>query len=63
MRRAASPRRDDVGRLATAMTEAATLDRRACRRQAELRFSSDAMADGYESWFQALLATRSGGPR
>ena len=30
----------------------------ACRRQAELRFSSDAMADGYESWFQTLLGAR-----
>ncbi|HEU4842343.1 MAG TPA: glycosyltransferase [Ilumatobacteraceae bacterium] len=53
----------DVDRLATAMLDAASGDRLACRREAEVRFSSDAMAGGYESWFQTLLAARSGDAR
>ena len=48
----------DVVRLAAAIEEATSCDREECRRQAEHRFSSDTMADGYESWFQTLLAAR-----
>jgi glycosyltransferase involved in cell wall biosynthesis len=48
----------DIDALAVAMVEAATLDRSACRRRAELHYSADLMADRYECWFQALLAAR-----
>lgn len=47
-----------VEELAAAVGVATRLDRDACRRRAEQRFSSDVMADGYESWFQTLLARR-----
>jgi len=48
----------DVDALATAMIEATGLDRRACRRRAELHYSADLMADRYECWFQSLLTAR-----
>ena len=48
----------DVDGLATAIGEAAALDRRACRLRAERRYSASAMTDGYESWFQNLLRAR-----
>jgi glycosyltransferase involved in cell wall biosynthesis len=50
---------DDVAGLARAIGEATALDRVACRRRAERRFSAGAMTDGYESWFQTLLGAPS----
>jgi glycosyltransferase involved in cell wall biosynthesis len=50
---------DDLAGLARAIGEATVLDRDACRRGAERRFSAGAMTDGYESWFQTLLAASS----
>jgi glycosyltransferase involved in cell wall biosynthesis len=50
--------RGDVGALAVALVEAATLDRSACRRRAVERFSAEAMTDRYESWFGELVADR-----
>jgi glycosyltransferase involved in cell wall biosynthesis len=48
----------DVDALAIAMVEASGLDRTACRRRAELHYSSDVMAERYERWFEGLLTAR-----
>jgi glycosyltransferase involved in cell wall biosynthesis len=44
---------DELGALAPMIGD---LDRRACRREAERRFSSDIMADGYEQVYQHVIA-------
>ena len=53
-------RPNDTADLARAMLSAATLDRSACRRSAERRFSAERMIDDYESWFEFEVARRSG---
>lgn len=46
----------DVTALATAIVEASGLDRADCRRRATTCFSAETMVDGYESWFDELVA-------
>lgn len=45
----------DVDALSAALLRAATLDRSTCRARATARFSSDAMIDAYDQWFQELV--------
>ena len=49
---------DDVEALADSMIAAAQLDRAACRRRAEERFSASTMVDAYEAWFAELIEGR-----
>lgn len=49
---------DDVEALAGSILAAARLDRGACRRRAEARFSAPAMVGAYETWFADLIEAR-----
>ncbi len=48
---------DELVELAPRLAE---LDRRTCRREAERRFSSQALADGYEKVYKRVIAERAG---
>lgn len=47
---------DDVAAAVAAVGRVAEIDRRACRRRAETRFSMDAMLDEYEAFYRDMLA-------
>lgn len=46
---------DDVAALAEAMQRLDTLDRAACRRQAEAEYSLPALGERFEAWFDQIL--------
>ncbi|NJL48232.1 MAG: glycosyltransferase family 4 protein [Leptolyngbyaceae cyanobacterium SM2_5_2] len=46
---------DDVPALAQAIQSVDTLDRQACRRQAEEMYSLAALGDRFEAWFEGIL--------
>jgi len=47
---------DTLREMVEAVERVGTLDRAACRRRVEERFSGTAMADGYEAVYTRLLA-------
>jgi len=47
-----------VDDLVAAVPRVSTIDRHACRREAEKRFSAQAMADGYEHVYRRVIAER-----
>ena len=51
---------DSVDELVALAPRIAAIDRRVCRREAERRFSSAAMADGYERVYQRMIDERQG---
>lgn len=54
---------DDVGSLAQSVLEALSLDRRACRKRAELVCDARRMIDAYEAFYHRLVASGSAGLR
>jgi UDP-glucose:tetrahydrobiopterin glucosyltransferase len=47
---------DSLEGLVRAIARIDDLDRRACRQQAEVEFSLQALGDRYEAWFCSLLS-------